>query len=85
MSTISPPSPSLPGLCLVVVFLHLPVPALHRVAGLALHLVGGGGGGGGGGPAGVDVLPQLAVRAVLELSVLQEVLSPGLGQVTELP
>ena len=81
MSTLCPPSPSVPSLCLVVVFLHLPVPAVHRVAGLALDLVGGGGGG----PAGVDVLPQLAVRAVLELSVPQELLSPGLGQVTELP
>ena len=68
----------LPGLCLVAVFLHLAVPAVHRVAGLHLDL-------GGGGPAGVDVLPQVAVRPVLELVVVQELISPGLGQLTQLP
>ena len=67
----------LPRLSVVVVFLHLPVPAVHRVAGLHLDL-------GSGGPAGVDVLPEVAVRAVLELVVVEELLRPGLGQLAEL-
>ena len=68
----------LPRLSLVVVFLHFLVPAVHRVAGLHLDLSRGG-------PAGVDVLTEVAVRAVVELVVGEELLRPGLGQLTQLP
>ena len=68
---------ALPALCVVVVLLSLLVPGVHGVAPLDLDLAARR-------PAGEDVLPELAVRAVLELVVLQEVVRPGLGRVTEL-
>ena len=67
----------LPSLRVVVVLLHLLVPAVHSVLALDLNL-------GGRGPAGVDVLPKVAVRPVLELVVVQQVVRPGLSQLTQL-